>query len=239
MDEIDWLERDFHIRHIGFLDDIFGISSDWALEFCEALSSRPYRLSWMICLHPLSFGRNRRKVFEAMTRAGLSFISFGAQSANPAVLQNINRHPTEIEALREAVPICRSLGIGTSLTYIFGLPGDTPETVQEAVNFTLQTRPTLADFHPLWYFLGSELGDKFPNCDANPYSFTQHKQWSKKARRSFYFNIVTIVRIIYYIARNNPRYFFTLIRIALYGLPHYLFESEDYVKWDSGDERTS
>lgn len=193
----------------------------------------------MICLHPLSFGARRYEVYQAMARNGLNFISFGAQSANEEVLRGINRRPAEIEALRENIKSCRSLGIGTSLTYIFGLPGDTPATAQQALDFTLQTKPTLADFHPLWYFLGSELGDKYPNCDANPYSFKEHKQWSKKARRRFYFNLSTIARVFRYIARKNPRYFFTLIKIAIYALPHYLFESEDYIRGDSGDDRTN
>jgi radical SAM superfamily enzyme YgiQ (UPF0313 family) len=237
--EIDWLVKEFGVRHLGFSDDIFGVRASWVHEFCDAMQRRSTRPSWMICMHPLMFGRDRRAVFAAMVRAGLNFVSFGAQSADDTVLRNINRTPAELEGLKESIAICRSLGIGSAVTYIFGLPGDTPETAQKAINLVLEMRPTLADFHPLWYFRGSELSDKYPNCDGNPYGYAEHKRWAKQARRRFYFDFSTIARIVWYVGRKNPRYFLTLIRIALAALSHYLFESDDVTIGDSGDERTS
>ena len=238
MGEIDWLVKNFRIRHIGFLDDIFGLKTKWVLDFCDQLKSRPYQLNWMICTHPLSFGTRRPEVYRAMAEAGLNFISFGAQSANPRVLENINRNPKEIEALRENIPLCRELGIATTLTYIFGLPGDTPETADKAIRFVLDVKPTVADFHPLWYFQGSELGDKYPNCDATPYSFEDHKSWSRKARQKFYLNPSIIFQFAKYILQHNPRYIGTLLRLMWDAFPEYVFEQKKGIKWESGDQRT-
>ena len=238
IEELDWLVQRFGVRHIVFVDDVFGLTRRWTLEFCEALRGRPYSLKWMICLHPLSFGADRAEVYGAMADAGLNFISFGAQSADPMVLREINRDPAEIDAVREAIPLCRELGIATALTYIFGLPGDTPATAEAAVDLTLEVRPTLADFHPLYYFVGSELGDRYPDCDANPYSYEEHKRWCASARRRFYLAPGTAARLAATIARSNPLFLLRLARMAIHGLPHYLFEPGAAAEGESGDRRT-
>lgn len=173
-----------------------------------------------------------------MAETGLNFISFGAQSANREVLRNIYRKPEELDALRENLAWCRKLGIGTSLAYIFGMPGDTPDTAREAVRFALEAKPLLADFHPLWYIEGSELSDRFPACDGNPYSYQEHKKWSTAARRRFYFSPGVVFRFFLYIGKHNPRYFLKLLSILIEGIPRFLFERGKVMPEESGDKRT-
>ena len=238
MDEIDWLVENFQIRHLAFMDDIFGLNAPWVFDFCDQLSRRPYYLSWMIDSHPLSFGSRREEVFRAMAKAGLSFVSFGAQSADDQVLRNINRSPKEIPALEQNIALCRDLGIATSLAYIFGLPGDTPRTARKAIDFALKTRPLVADFHPLWYIEGSELADRYPECDANPYSYEQQKKWSNQARRKFYFHPAVLLQFFVYVLKHNPKYLLKLVTMAFFGIPQFLFEQKTVTLEETGDKRS-
>jgi radical SAM superfamily enzyme len=141
-----------------------------------------------------------------MAAAGCTAISFGVQSGSPAILNAIRRDPRETAELAKTIRLCRRHNILTIVTYIFGLPGETPQTIEESVRSCLRLDSHLADFHPLFVLPGSaidrECGDQ-PVCQATA---EEIQRACAAAFRRFYLRPATLARLFWLVLRKNPAY---------------------------------
>lgn len=213
--EIDSLVARHDIGYIAFQDDIFGWRQDWLDDFCHAMIAKSYRLHWMCILHPLSVPRSKEKTLALMKRAGCDFISFGLQSADPAILRNINRNPEEPHALAETVSIAKKQGIFTNIDFIVGLIGDTVESVETSIRYALKVRPHLVNFHPIVIIPGTALEEIYKrNAVAVHLGESLLAQLVARASRKFYLNPANVYQIFAHVARNNPARLFDMPIIA-------------------------
>jgi radical SAM superfamily enzyme YgiQ (UPF0313 family) len=217
--EIDILVLRHGIRYIIFQDDVFGIDNNWLKEFCNSLISRGYRnLRWMCILHPLTLKKESCSLIKLMKKAGCNLFTFGLQSANPLILEKIGRNPIEPRALKDIIKIANRLGIMTSVDFILGFPLETKDTVRENINFALNLKPHLVNFHPLLLEPGSELERDYKKCG---FSEEELLRLCSSANREFYFKIQNIFRIMKFMFRENV---FLFLKIAKFfvALRYYL-----------------
>lgn len=209
--EIDEVIKKYQAKYIAFQDDVFGITNDWIEDFCEKLIARPYKIRWMAILHPFSIRSDTERILRLMRRAGCDTFSFGIQTAHKEILKNINRHPDEPEQLKKIIKIANKLGFVTASSYIFGLPGDTKQTIQTTIDYSLKCDSTLANYYTLSILRGSEIEISYKDkkiCELSPEEITN---LAAEASRKFYKRPGTILRIGYF-AIKNPRW---LIRVIL------------------------
>ncbi|MFC2091836.1 B12-binding domain-containing radical SAM protein [Elusimicrobiota bacterium] len=202
IDEICLLKEKYGVRYITFMDDLFGAQKDWIHDFCNALIKEKMRINWFCLLHPMSFKYDREGVFGLMRRSGCDCVAFGVQSNNSQILQNIKRHPSEPQELAKGLAVCRSLGIRTTATYILGLPGETHNTINDNLNFSLRHMPDFADFHELVPLPGSELVIKGTD---NPTRLSNREvlSYCRKSMFRFYSNPRVIANLLTRIIFNN------------------------------------
>jgi len=211
--EIDQLVTQYGIKYISFQDDIFGLNQKWLREFVSLLKSRNYDLKWMCILHPTSFRKNRAEMMNLLKEGGCNTISMGLQSGDPRILQNIHRKPDEPEQVIDLVRLAKERGILTAVNCIFGLPGDTEESIKNTIDFIMSCKPHHAMFYRLTVLKGSELepmAGEGPLCDL---SEGQLDAWIRKATRIFYSNPRILWQLIFYITRHNPMWYWTCIKI--------------------------
>ena len=204
LSEIDDAVEKYKIRYIAFQDDVFGISNDWIEEFCNKLIERRYRLKWMPILHPLSVRTDTEKMLSLMKKAGCDALSFGLQSAHPEILKNINRNPSEPQHLEKIIKAANKVRLLTAASYIFGLPGDTRETIQTTIDYSLRCGATLSNYFILSVLRGSEMEKIYRGrgkkvCDMDDEAI---QGLTVYASRKFYTTPASIVRIAYYVMKN-------------------------------------
>ena len=144
--EIDDAVKKYDVKYIAFLDDVFGITNDWIEEFCRKLIQKDYKIRFMIILHPFSIPKDKEKILKLLKQAGCDTLSFGLQSAHPQILKNVNRNPREPERLKETIAVGNKLGFVTVVSYIIGLPGDTRETIQTTIDYSVHSGATLTNY---------------------------------------------------------------------------------------------
>jgi anaerobic magnesium-protoporphyrin IX monomethyl ester cyclase len=210
LDEMSWLVEERGARYIHFLDDVFGMQPGWVDAFCDGLESRRLRVDFSIVLHPHSFKAERRRLLTRLQRVGCRLVSVGAQSSSPEVLRAVRRAASEPDGIRALVSISRELGMASVLTFIFGLPGDTRETVLGTIDFACEVRPTLVDFHPLLYLPGSEIADVMPPERYSRLSDVALNRLCLQASLRFYVREGGLVRLGAWTLRHNPRWFTNL-----------------------------
>jgi radical SAM superfamily enzyme YgiQ (UPF0313 family) len=157
VDELEYLSRlSFH--QINIADDLFTANHNHCLAICDEIIKRGLQLRWT------SFARVdtvSEEILAKMKAAGCSAVSFGIESGNPAILKTIKKGITR-EQVVTAVQACRNAGVIPHASFILGLPGETPETIQETLEFgrQLQDLGLSFGFHLLAPFPGTEVREE-------------------------------------------------------------------------------
>ena len=101
------------------------------------------------------------EVLEKMREAGCTAVSFGVETGNPEVMKTIRKGIT-LEQVVDAVKICTRAGILPHASFILGLPGETPQTLDDTVEFGLKLKELGVShgFHLLAPFPGTAVREE-------------------------------------------------------------------------------
>lgn len=219
--EIEYLVNKFGVREIHFEDDNLTMLRDRAERIFNEIIIKKLDISWS-CPNGIRADRVDRELIYLMKKSGCYRFAYGIESANKEILRKIKKKET-IEAINEAIDIADSEGILCQGFFIFGLPGETKKTIEETINFAVNSKLSLAQFLILDVLPGSELWDMLkgsfiPNWGKNSYKEPEWipdfltKEYLLKAQsrafRKFYL---------------RPRIIFKLIKIIGFGHIKYLF----------------
>jgi anaerobic magnesium-protoporphyrin IX monomethyl ester cyclase len=157
VDELAYLHG-LNFKQINIVDDLFTASKDHCLAVCQEIRKRKLEVRWT------SFSRVdtiSRELLIEMKKAGCYAVSFGVETGNPEILKTIKKKIT-LEKVVEAANLCREVGMDVHFTFILGLPGETPETLQQTAAFSEKLNGIVGScgFHLLAPFPGTEVREK-------------------------------------------------------------------------------
>jgi anaerobic magnesium-protoporphyrin IX monomethyl ester cyclase len=130
VDEFQYLST-LGFRQINITDDLFTANKQHCIAICDEIMARDVKAKWT------SFARADTvspDLLEKMKQAGCYAIAFGFESANPDILKTIRKGITTGQ-MTEAVKMCVGAGILPHGSFILGLPGETPETMKQTIDF--------------------------------------------------------------------------------------------------------
>jgi len=81
-----------------------------------------------------------RKTLEILKDNGLRLLLVGYESGDQQILNNIKKG-IRLDIAREFTKNAKELGISIHGTFIVGLPGETPETIQKTIRFACEIEP--------------------------------------------------------------------------------------------------
>ncbi len=153
----------FGFRQINIADDLFTSNKNHCLKVCDEIIKRGLVIKWT------SFARVDTvsvKVLKRMREAGCHTVSFGVESGNREILKRIKKGIT-LEQVTDAVKMCNEAGVSPHASFILGLPGETPETLKETVDFgeKLKNMGVSHGFHLLAPFPGTEVREEKEKFD--------------------------------------------------------------------------
>ncbi|HEY6878939.1 MAG TPA: radical SAM protein [Polyangiales bacterium] len=152
VDEMEHVIATYGAREIYFDDDIFTVREDHVLDVCDEIRKRGLKVSWSVMGDAMAI---TDKAIDAMADAGCIGMKFGVESANKDVLKKL-RKPVKIERVRKVAERCAARGIKTHATITFGLEGDTPETMQETLDYACSLGVDSIQFSVTTPFPGTE-----------------------------------------------------------------------------------
>jgi radical SAM superfamily enzyme YgiQ (UPF0313 family) len=138
---------------VYFDDDTFNLGRRRTAALASTFARRGLQLPWAF------MGRADTcdpAQYEALAATGLQAVKFGVESADVGRLRQIGKN-LDVGAVREAVGAVRSLGIKTHLTFVFGLPGETLDSMQRTLDLAYELDPDSAQFTVAVPFPGSRL----------------------------------------------------------------------------------
>ncbi|MBU4260608.1 MAG: B12-binding domain-containing radical SAM protein [Proteobacteria bacterium] len=120
---------------IIIVDDLPFISEQQVRSFCEII--RPLGMSFRCNFRPDLL---TRKIAMLLAESGCCRIQFGIESANQMILDTIKKG-TYFDKNGRAIEICRAQGLLSKAMFIWGLPGDGPETALQIVDWVTRFQP--------------------------------------------------------------------------------------------------
>lgn len=160
--EIEQVVKDFHIDEIYFDDDSLALNRARILRICQLINQKGIKVKWIPQCRVDSMDD---EVVGAMKKAGCHYIRFGVESGSQRML-DIMKKGTTLAQIERAFDLCQKVGIRTQAFFLFGIPGETPQTIRETIEFAKKLRPDSAQFAVVVPHPGTEL-----------YEICQSKGW--------------------------------------------------------------
>lgn len=135
--------RSLGIRELILQDMSFGAVQSHALEVCEVMRSVADDFSWVCEFRADSADE---KLFREMRRAGCHTLMIGVESPNEEVMAKHHK-PQPVAVVREAFELARRHGFRTLAHFIIGLSGETPESIEKLIRFSIDLDPDIASFN--------------------------------------------------------------------------------------------
>ena len=157
--------EEFGIRDFFVWADTFTADADYVKAFAGELVRQKLDIRWT-CNSRVD--TVNRELLLLMKEAGLWMISFGLESGSDAVLAGAGKR-ISVARSRSAVDMAHAAGIRTSGHFILGLPGETPQTMNQTLELALELPLDIAQFYAAAPFPGTRL-----------YEEAVQKGWLKK-----------------------------------------------------------
>jgi hopanoid biosynthesis associated radical SAM protein HpnJ len=149
--EVRWIKENMpEVKEIFFDDDTFTDFRPRAEEIARGLG--PLGVTWS-CNAKANVPYETLRI---MKENGLRLLLVGYESGNDQILHNI-RKGLRTDIARRFTEDCRKLGITIHGTFILGLPGETPQTIDETIEFALGINPHTIQVSLAAPYPGTEL----------------------------------------------------------------------------------
>lgn len=170
IDEMEYLTRKEGYKSVYFDDDTFNIGKKRMLKFCDEIIKRGLNeIPWAIMAKTDLMDE---QILQAMKKAGLYAVKYGVESAAQELVDRCGKC-LDLKKTERIIEYTKSLGIKVHLTFAFGLPGETKETIKESIDYALRLDPQSVQFSIITPFPGTAL---FEELDRKGRIFT--KDWS-------------------------------------------------------------
>jgi len=226
VEEIILLVKDFGVREIHFEDDNLTLEREHIESLCRHLIRKNIGISWA-CPNGIRADTIDKSLVTLMKKSGCYYIAYGIESGDPDQLQRMKKHEN-LETLKRAIHITVQAGITCQGFFIFGMPGETKETMKKSIRFAKHSKLSRAQFFILDILPGSDLWDtlkgrfdppwkkdSFREPDWLPEGLTRKDlvTFQAKAFRQFYlFSIKRLFKLIVSVRPGQLATLFHLIR---------------------------
>jgi anaerobic magnesium-protoporphyrin IX monomethyl ester cyclase len=131
MERIDFLINKYDVGFITFADENFGTDRKWLSKFIEEIKKRD--IIWRV--GGMRVNTINPESIRKMKEAGCIYIQFGMESGSQKML-DIMEKVTKVEQNYNSIKWMSENKFFTTVQLIIGMPGETPETIEETSRFT-------------------------------------------------------------------------------------------------------
>lgn len=163
VDEIEYCLNIFPELKKGeffFEDDTFTVHKERALSICEEILHRNLKITWSTNARPDIYNL---ELFKTMKASGCRLLLVGFESGDQEILDRMKKG-LRVEDSVEFMRVAKKAGLEVHGCFVFGMPGETKESMNKTLNFALKLGLTTIQFAGAVPFPGTEY-----------YNFCQNK----------------------------------------------------------------
>lgn len=181
--EIDVLVNQYGVKNIKFVDEMFVLKKDHVLGICDRIIERGYDLNiWAYA----RVDTVKDEFLDKLKRAGFRWLALGIESGSKHVRDGVEKGRFGTEQILKVVEKIKEAGIYVIGNYIFGLPDDTYESMNETLQLAIDANCEFANFYCAMAYPGSKLYlmalEKKWDLPESWIGYSQHAYESKPLR---------------------------------------------------------
>jgi len=168
VEEARLLRTRYGVDDFYVVDEIFNMPGHGE-RVAEALVGADVRVQWCCEAKPDLVDPGALRSFQ---RAGCYSIFYGVESADPVVLENVEKGHT-VEQAERAVRLTKEAGIQTGVFIMFGFPDDDVRTYLRTVRFILDTEPHMIRYDTLLPYPTTTIHEQMVDAGLLSYERTR------------------------------------------------------------------
>ena len=154
--QFDTLVNEYGVRNVKIADEMFVLNRRHTDQLCDLLIERDYGVNiWAYA----RVDNAKPDVMEKLKQAGVNWLAFGIEAANATVRDDVQKGFDQSD-IYTALSTVSKAGINILGNYIFGLPEDNVNTMQETLDMALDLNSEFANFYCTMAYPGSALYDQ-------------------------------------------------------------------------------
>ena len=151
--QIDTLVNDYGVQNFKIADEMFVLNPKHVEAICDGIIERGYHLNiWAYA----RVDTVKPALIDKLKRAGITWLALGIEAANQSVRAGVQKGYSQQDIFK-TVQLLRDADINIIANYIFGLPDDNLDSMQETLDLALELNCEFANFYCAMAYPGSEL----------------------------------------------------------------------------------
>ena len=126
------------VKTIRIVDEMFLLNPKYYIPLCEQLKERNKDDSLRIWSYSRIDTVKRPEILKLVRSAGIKWLALGIESGEKSVRLEVDKGKFEDVDVRKVIQKVHEADINVMANYIFGLPGDTKETVKKTFDLSLE-----------------------------------------------------------------------------------------------------
>ena len=174
VEQIKHLYQMYGVKTFKIADEMFVLDPRHYLPICEGLAELPFAHELNIWAYA-RVDTVRPETLSLMRRAGIRWLALGIESGSAHVRDGATKSLDEND-IRNVVKSIQDSGIFVIGNFIFGLPDDTLESMQETLRLSKELNCEFANYYSAMPYPGSRLFDETRQDDLprNWSGYSQH-----------------------------------------------------------------
>jgi radical SAM superfamily enzyme YgiQ (UPF0313 family) len=143
-----------NIKNIKIADELFVLNPNHFQKICNLIIERGYDFNiWAYS----RVDTCKPQYLDTLKKAGINWLGLGIENPNQALRQEIHKDHFIDVKITDLMQNMRDAGINIGGNYIFGLPMDTHESMQNTLDFAIQNKTEMVNFYCAMAYPGSPL----------------------------------------------------------------------------------
>tara|TARA_Y100000591_G_scaffold56030_1_gene44593 strand:- start:10601 stop:12145 length:1545 start_codon:yes stop_codon:yes gene_type:complete len=126
------------VRTIRIVDEMFLLNPKYYIPLCEKLAERNEDDSLRIWSYSRIDTVKRPEILDLVRKAGIKWLALGIESGDKAVRLEVDKGKFEDVDVQKVIERVHQADINVMANYIYGLPGDTAETIKKTFELSLK-----------------------------------------------------------------------------------------------------
>lgn len=154
VEQFEVLATKYNVRNIKIADEMFVLNKSHFLKLCELLVERKHNFNiWAYA----RVDTVKPEYLATLKAAGVNWLALGIESGSKHVRDGVTKGRFKEDDIRNIVKQIKEAGLYTIGNYIFGLPDDTYDTMQETLDLAVELNCEMANFYCAMAYPGSKL----------------------------------------------------------------------------------
>ena len=151
--ELEILNKKYRVRNIKIIDEMFVLHENHYMKIVDLIIKKKLDLNiWCYARVDTIKETNLKR----MKQAGINWLALGIESANPDIRDGASKK-LRVKDIKKIVKMIQYSGIRVIGNFIFGLPNDTLETMEETLEMARELNCEFVNFYCAMAYPGSKL----------------------------------------------------------------------------------